>query len=249
MIDEALRNIGLTQGERKVYLALLDLGSTTTGDITKKSRVSGSKVYEVLDRLREKGFANVITKNGVKYFEAAEPYRILDYLKEKESRLAKEKLEIQKILPELMLRRKSTVKNDVKVFTGWEGLKTAEEDILESLDKGEEWLSMGLAHQPKEWEIYFTEKHVERAAKGIILKHLLNEKYRSLYHARKHMANTYFRFLPKEMEMPMSTEIYKNKVLIFILEKECPLAIIIENKFAAESFRKYFKTLWNSAKK
>ncbi len=249
MINQALKNIGLTDGERKVYLALLDLGSTTSGDITKHSKISGSKVYEVLDRLKDKGLANIVLKNGVKYFEAAEPYRILDYLKEKESHIAEQKKEIQNILPELTRRKKSAIKSEVKVFTGWEGLKTAEEDIISSLKKGEEWLSMGLAHQPKAWEVYFNEKHVERAAKGIILKHLLNEKYRSLYHARKHLPHTYFKFLPKEMDMPMSTEIYNDKVCIFILEEICPLAIIIENKFAAQSFRTYFNRLWANAKK
>lgn len=249
MIDEALRNIGLTDGERKVYLALLELGSTTTGDIIKHSKISGSKTYEVLDRLREKGFANVITKNGIRYYEAAEPYRILDYLKEKEEKIAKEKAEIKKILPELMNRKKAAVKNEVKVFTGFEGLKTAEEDILESLKRGEEWLSMGLTHQPKAWEIYFNQKHVERAEKGIKHKHLINEKYRAVYETRKHLAHTEFRFLPKHMEMPMSIEIYKNKVLIFILEEESPLAVIMENKYAHESFKKYFETLWKTAKK
>ncbi len=50
MID-ALSKIGLTEGETTVYLALLELGSSTTWNITKKSGISGSKVYEVLDRL------------------------------------------------------------------------------------------------------------------------------------------------------------------------------------------------------
>ena len=51
MIEAALKRIGLTEGEIKIYLALLDLGQTATGKIIRHSGISGSKVYEVLDRL------------------------------------------------------------------------------------------------------------------------------------------------------------------------------------------------------
>ena len=44
MIEEILHQIGLTEGEIKVYLSLLELGSTSTGKIIKKSHISGSKV-------------------------------------------------------------------------------------------------------------------------------------------------------------------------------------------------------------
>jgi len=84
MIEEALHKIGLTDGEIRVYLTLMTLGSTTTGKITKYAGVSGSKVYEVLDRLMNKGLATTITKNGVKRFEATRPERLIDYLEEKE---------------------------------------------------------------------------------------------------------------------------------------------------------------------
>ncbi len=249
MIESTLKKIGLTDGEIKVYLALLELGSSTTWNITKKSRISGSKVYEVLERLSNKGLASSLNKNGVKYFEASSPEKIISYLEEKESELKEEKTEIKKIIPDLILKQKNSSKSDVKVFTGFEGLKTAEEDILNSLKKGEEWLSMGLSDQPESWEIYFNKKHEERAKKGIVHKHLLNEKYKSLYHKRKHLVFTDFRFLSREMEMPTSIEIYKNKVCVMILTPKNPLAIIIENKETADSFRKYFNLLWKSAKK
>ncbi len=248
MIENTLQKIGLTKGEIKVYIALLELGSSTTGKITKKSGVSGSKVYEVLDRLIKKGLASFIIKNKVKRFEATRPERILDYLEEKEKQLKKEKLLIQKIIPELILKQKGTVKSEVKVFTGFEGLKTANEDIIKTLKRGEEWLSMGLTEQPKSWEIYFNKRQKIRAKKGIKHKHLLNKKYKSLYKKRKKLPFTEFKFLPKNFEMPTSTEIYKNKVIIMILLKEDPMAIMIESKAVSDSYRKYFYALWRLAK-
>ena len=179
MIESALQKIGLTDGEIRVYLALLELGSTSVGNIIKKSGISGSKTYEVLDRLIKKGLVNHITKNNVTYFEAASPERILDYLDEKEEEIEEEKTEIKKILPELILKQKSAKKSEAKIFTGWEGLKTANEDIIKTLKKGEEWLSMGLTEQPKPWEIHFNKRQKVRANKGIKHKHLLNKKYKN----------------------------------------------------------------------
>lgn len=245
MIEDSLKQIGLTKGEIKVYLSLLELGSTTTGKITKKSKVSGSKVYEILERLQDKGLISSVIKNNVKYFESSSPEKILDYLNEKEEIIEREKKEIRKIIPDLILRKNNTKKSEVKVFTGFEGIKTANQDIIDSLKKGEEWLSMGLTSQPKSWEIYFTNKQKERAKKGIKHRHLLNERYKSLYQTRKKLPHTQFKFLSKDFEMPTSIEIYKNKVLIFILSKENPLGIMIESKDVHNSFKKYFDVLWN----
>lgn len=249
MIENILKNIGLTDGEIKVYLSLLELGASSTGKIIKKSKISGSKVYEVLDRLAEKGLTSNTIRNGVKYFEASPPTKILEYLEEKKEAVDKEKQDIQRIIPELILKQQHAPKTEVKVFTGFEGLKTANDNIINTLQKGEEWLSMGLTQQPENWENYFNKKQVIRAKKGIVHKHLLNAKYASLYHKRKKLPHTEFRFLPKEFEMPTSTEIYKNKVILFVLIKENPIAIMIESKAVSDSFRKYFEHMWNTAKK
>ncbi|MBU0907352.1 MAG: hypothetical protein KKD18_05070 [Nanoarchaeota archaeon] len=249
MLQQTLKSIGLTEGEIKIYLALLELGSSSIGKIIQKSKVSGSKTYEVLDRLAHKGLISHLIKNNVKYFEASSPERILDYLEEKQDQIEAEKQDIQNIIPELILKQKHAKKAEAKIFSGWEGIKTANEDIIQTLSKGEEWLSMGLTQQPESWEIHFTNRQKIRAHKGIIHKHLLNIKYKELYQKRKSLPFTQFRFLPKEFEMPTSTEIYANKVLIFILLQENPLAIMIENQHVAESFRKYFEHMWRTARK
>ena len=81
-----LEELGLTNGEIKVYLALVKLGETTSGPIVDESGISVSKVYYVLDRLAKKGLVSHVVKNNVKHFSAATPDRLLDYLKEKEEK-------------------------------------------------------------------------------------------------------------------------------------------------------------------
>ena len=53
---KAMENLGLTGYEIRVYLSLLDTNSMTASDISKKSGVPYSKIYEVLNSLEEKGW-------------------------------------------------------------------------------------------------------------------------------------------------------------------------------------------------
>ena len=57
-----IREAGLTEGESKVYLALLKLDSSTSGPIIEESGVANSIIYRILDSLSEKGLVSYIIK-------------------------------------------------------------------------------------------------------------------------------------------------------------------------------------------
>src|SRR3990167_7271842 len=101
MDTKILEDIGLTEGETKVYLALLRLGATKTGPLAKEARVSSSKVYKILDRLIQKGLAGYVTRGQTKYFTALEPKRILEYMEQKEQMLKEKKELVKKLVPQL----------------------------------------------------------------------------------------------------------------------------------------------------
>ena len=75
-----LIKMGLTSGEAKVYVALAEIGSTTVGPIVNKSKVAYSNIYEILNRLIDKGLVSFIIKEKTKYFQAATPNNIKKFL-------------------------------------------------------------------------------------------------------------------------------------------------------------------------
>jgi len=118
-----LEEIGLTKGEIKTYLALLILGSNSTGPIAKESGVSRSKLYSVLDRLEKKGFASHVEKDGVRVFQAVEPSKIKDYLNKKSTELKKIEKDFDKFLPQLeAFYRQAGKKQSVRVYQGFSKL-------------------------------------------------------------------------------------------------------------------------------
>ena len=55
-----LRELGFTEREVKVYISLLELGTSTAGPIAVKSRLPQTKVYETLGKLIDKGLVSYI---------------------------------------------------------------------------------------------------------------------------------------------------------------------------------------------
>ena len=76
-VDEA---VGLTKGEREVYLALAALGPSTANPVIKKTGMQKSAVYFCLDRLVSKGLISYIIRNNRRVFEAAPTDKLAEYI-------------------------------------------------------------------------------------------------------------------------------------------------------------------------
>src|SRR3989338_6212668 len=101
MDERVFEKLGLTKGEIKVYLALNKLGESTIGPIGRESKVSKSKMYDILDKLIEKGLVGYISKEGTKYFVTNDPHMILEYVNSKEKELQTTKQQVESFLPSL----------------------------------------------------------------------------------------------------------------------------------------------------
>src|SRR3989338_7591618 len=122
---EVLKDIGLTEGEIRAYTSLLELGKSTAGKIIEKSKISPSKIYDVLNRLIEKGIVSYIVEGKRKSFMAAPPKNIVNYIERKENELMQHKIDFKKIIPILESRQKAKVKKfKAEIFEGISGLIT-----------------------------------------------------------------------------------------------------------------------------
>ena len=64
----ALEKIGLTSYEIRTFTSLLKDGELTASDLSQKSGVPYSKIYEVLGTLEEKGWIGSDNSRPTKYF-------------------------------------------------------------------------------------------------------------------------------------------------------------------------------------
>ena len=240
-----LEEIGLTEGESKVYLSLLRIGSSTIGKIIKEAQVSNSKIYDILDRLNKKGLVGISLINNVKHFEAKNPSIINELISEKEENIQK----IKKEIPRLQEAYKYAEPiQEAEILQGNQGIKTFTEMILSKLEKNDIFYILGAPKEATEkLGTYFQEWHERRVKKGIKCKLLFNQKAEERAKQRKKTSLTEVKVMPSNIITPAMIDIGKNYVAT-ILFGDRPICIVIKNRKIAESYIKYFELLWKIAK-
>ncbi len=249
MIEQTLRDIGLTDSEIKVYLILLELEPSTTGIIIKKTGLQSSTVYHSLDLLIRHGLVSYVIRENKKYYQASEPDILIDFIKDKEDKLRDQSKNIKNIIPLLYKKRKiPTDKTEAKIYEGYKGIKAAFDDILRTLEKGEEYYVFGArGGLPLTWtRDFFIQFNKKKLKKGIKTKIIFNEDVRETTGAdEEKLPLTKVRYLPQVTRS--AANIYKDKVIIALWIKN-PIAFMIKNKENADSYREYFHLLWKQAK-
>ena len=234
-IKQGLQTIGLSEGESKIYLALIKLGVSTATQITREVKIHRTNVYDFLEKLLAKGLANYVIKRGVQHFKATHPNKLHDYIEEKEN-------VVSTILPGLKeLAKFSKDELNVEVFEGVEGVKTLLKDVLR---EGKDHVIMGID------ETMFQEKlgpfmdwyFKEEKKIGFVERILTRDDVEFVYEYQ----TAIYRYLPADSFNPTPTYVYGDNVAILIWE---PFSVIrIKNAQLADSYTKYFEILWKTAK-
>jgi len=252
MKEEALiRNAGLTEGETKVYLALLKLGSSTTGPIIEKSGVANSIIYRILEGLITKGLVSHVTKDKTKHYQAAQPQRILDYIEERKAQLDISKENIARLIPQLLAINSNEPESSVRIFEGFKGFMTAWELMYEKLGPGEEYHSWGVYPiQEERFHLYWKRDHHRRIEKKIRGKILFNQGTdQQTLKNRNDYSGLDARYMPTAVKTPSWFTHFKDTVLIGLQQKDKPMMIVIQNQLVADTFEAYFQDFWKKTKK
>lgn len=240
-----LEKIGLLKNDRKVYLSLLEIGSTTVSSLVKETELHRSYIYDILEKLINLGLVSFTIKNNKKFFNAENPKRIIKLIEDKEEIIRKNKKEIDKILPQLIEKQRiSLERQEARIFMGKEGIKSILEDIL---NYKKDFIAFGAEGKFKDiYKWYFNNWQKRRTKLKINYKVIYNSKLKGK-RPTKEQKLVEARFLPKKYEFPATTIVYKNKIAILLWEIH-PIGFTIESKEITRSFLSYFELLWKVAK-
>lgn len=248
MDKQILREIGLSEGEIKIYLALLRIGEAKKTELAKESGVSSSKIYEVCSKLQKKGVIGTIVKDKKTHFQAMEPKRLLDFFNEKTAKIEQQKKELEKAIP--VLENYSQIQDSKAVmYEGLPAIKNFFRSILEELQKGDEYYVIGVNYGNSLPGIkeFFENYHKQRAEKGIKVKMLVNGDAKEIL-VKTSLEKSEIRYLPQYLMSNMIILFYKQKSFIFFLAKDAP-GMLIENEEVTKGFKTYFDAFWKIAKK
>jgi len=243
-VKEALKSIGLTEREIKVYLACLKLGSTTVNQISKEAGTFRTYTYDILKSLMEEGLVGSVIKGKTQYFEASDPSRIVEILKEKED-------QIKEVLPQLKQLKHTIVKKPtVEFFEGLAGLKLIHDTILR--EKPDEIRVYGNPEQHYEIMKFYLPRFVkDRVKLGIKARVIIKDSKIGREWMRgkekEELRQTKF-FSEQPKEFPSVTYMWNKKIAYFTIEKKL-IAIIIEDESIAEAQKVIFENMWGFSSK
>ncbi len=241
-VPETLRDLGLSSPEAKVYIALLELGSSTTGPLIKKCGLYSSVVYYTLEGLIKRGLVTYTISGKTKTFVAERPEKLKDLLKELE-------LKVDDLIPDLVsIQNTEKSKQEIFIYEGLRGAMTVFNDMLVRMKKDDEQLAMGVSKGSMPLYGFFKRWDKKREKIGIKKKIIIVEDATEWIEEYKKQKLIEVRTLPFKNTVPMSIDIFKDSVAI-LLWGNYPIVIEINNKKITEGFKQYFKIIWRSANK
>ena len=233
MTNTNLTAIGLSENESKIYTTLLKLGFATVVQIAKESGFHRSNIYDIIEKLREKGLITVQKEGKTTKYKTSDLENLYSFIQEKQ-------VALDNLMPNLKSLEKQTPEEiDVELFKGEKGMRFALRDIIRERKDTYTFTAKG---QLRKNLPDFAEQFMRDQKRFKI-------KYFGLYTSAKNLPAyfTEIKIIPKELGNPVATNIYGDKVLITIWEPSM-IAILIKSKFVAESYKKHFDLIWKIAK-
>jgi len=241
---ERLKNIGLSDNEAKVYLAMLELGLSPVIEIARKAEINRPTAYVQIESLKKKGLVSTQTKGKKHLFIAESPARLEFYLDSELKDVEQKKDELGKILPDLdKLFASAGSRPSVRFFEGKKGIKTMQDILLKSGVSeiyGVSSLDSLFKAFPKHREDYSP----ERVQKGIRSRLIYSYAGGPVLKDSDERMLRESRFIPRE-KMPFSSDITVFGDSVSIISFEGVVSgVIIEHPEIAKSFRQFFEFMW-----
>ena len=245
---EQLTELGLSEGQILVYTAVLELGISTLNKIQEKTGIERRNIYDILNKLIEKGLISYTLEKGKRTYHCTHPNKLLEEIKKKEQSLKELESKIPEIKDLFNLNRP-----DIKaeVYRGNEAMKNLLDEALEY--PATYWMGGNsgvekIGDNMKDWFHHWMKKRVEQkkimydlVSYGTFLEDLSPEN------TKKHKKEHYkFCSLPKGFYTPMVVIIFGNKVAQVLWSKQS-FAFVIESKEIKDSFMKYFDYFWKDS--
>ncbi len=242
METSVLEEMGLTDSEIKVYLALLKLGSAKAGEVIDKSNLQNPVVHRAFHSLIEKGIITYSVEGKIKHYQAMDPSLLMKILEEK-----KKRLEI--LIPDLKkLHQERREKTKATIHQGRKAIRKLLNYMLDSNNK--EFLSYGAAKSSEDvlkdffWQAFNVRRVKEKTQTKMIFHTSLEKRAKEL----NKLPLMKVRLTDKSFEEMVETIIIGEKVAI-VIYLEDPIGILIEEPLVARSYKKFFNLLWKQSKK
>lgn len=244
-VTRGLLQLGLSEKEGLVYVSTLEAEESTIPSLATSTKLSRGTVYDIVEKLKIKGFLSEIKKGKRRMILAENPTnRLYSILDTQHAEMQKAKKVVENILPTINALGKQDFKPQIRVYEGEKGFRKVWDEIfsyerktflsiarIETYIKfmGEEFLA---EIQQRKAKLGFTSRAINEYSESAQSMKSADEKY-----------SRETRLAPQEFQFPSSEIIFGDKIAMFSTREE-NIIVVIESKDFAETHRQYFEMLW-----
>lgn len=244
MYNTLLEEIGLSPNEAKIYETLLSEKEASVSKISAQAKINRRNVYDSINRLIEKGLVFKIFQSGEHKFQAVNPEKLIELVKEKENK-------INSILPNLkQLFKSETPMDTAYIYKGVEGYKNYMSDLLRIAKPTYFLGAKGLWFSPNVDRGFLERYTKEFEKKKIPYYTLYDPRVRAKLPQALEDVGGHFKVLPEGFATPGVLDVFGDHVVTFSsidvgkFDDDVSIYVII-NPELAESLRVWFKFMWN----
>ena len=242
-----LIELGFSDKEASVYLALLELGPSTTSEVSRAAKINRTTGYDILESLVSQGLVNPIGETKIQKFVAENPDKVIVFLENKIKQSQEKLKQAYNLLPELFSIYNEKEKPKVKFYEGIEQVKEAFEDTLSA--KGEILAyAVGMDAFKSAGEKYFKDYFKRRVAKNIKVRVIAPDDpdtLKVIEHDKEELRESLI--VPRDkFYFTTETNIYNDKIITVSWKEK--FAVIVESKEIADAQKKVFELAWLGAK-
>lgn len=243
----ALDNFGLSIKEARVYLALLELGKATAGQIAEWAKINRATTYVALEELISQGLIRTYYLGKKRLFVVENPHQLVTLAETNKEQWTVRQREIEAVMPDLQaLYQHLPNKPQVLFYEHKTGLKTVFEDTLQNpnttlLIYADVEQSIGCLGDY--FERYYIPTRVKKQIKAKVIFADTPTARQSSIDNNVELRES--RFAPADSVIGNEIIIYGDKVAILTFT-EPEIGIIIHNPTIAATQRAIFHLAWDA---
>ena len=249
-LQTILTEIGFSEKEQQVYLALFRTGKGTVSEIAEQSGLKRSILYVILEKLEKAGLVHQLhDESSIAQFQIAPPTALIKLARSMREKAELVEKKLDHLHAELMSEYKIVVnKPTVQYFEGQAGLEAIFRDI----------------YSPKKEPVYgcvdiaAVDEYFQKFILGSMVPDRIQHKLqvetiftdsplaRSLQDKDAEEYRNCILVDGSEYPLPAEIDIYEDKIAMLSFENDEFVAVLIENKAMADTLRSVFKLAMNT---
>ena len=235
-ISEILTKSGLNEKEASIYLAALELGTSSVHAIADKAGIKRPTTYVILKQLENKGLVSLVPRSRKVLYSAESPEKIVQNLNKQQELM-------KRFLPNMLaVYNTKKEKPQVLLYEGREAIKGLYDRILDA--KEVEFFAT-IRDFVSIYPDYIDKLVAKTLEKKTKVREILTQHKEDLAFAKRARGSDYYqqKFTKPGEEFLTDNVLFDGNVVFFSFEPHI-FAIVIQSKAIHQSLRTLFEIAW-----